>query len=160
MIDTRYDYDPAARSRWGFHPRSLMSDPEWHEQQTEQMQSYQPGGWTCLVDRTDHPEWVISPSGGLVHLVEFVVMSYAPLGYGDSSLFYLVCGQFRSWDRCAPVAAPETVCHKCHDRHWLKTGEHLPAIPQSGCEVTEGTFFVSKRAQAVRAKAAAVGVGS
>lgn len=158
MINTRYEYDPGTSSVWTLRSMARLTSPEWHEARTRSIEHNQGEGFSALVDYGTYPQWVTSPRGGLVHLVEFVTWSYVPATYGDSVIYQFVCGQWRRWDRCVPVPDPPEVCHKCHDRHWLKTGEHLPAIPQSGCELTGGTFFVTNRAQDVRRRAAEAGV--
>ena len=142
-----YEYDQFLPGMyWG---RAAKADPAHHVKRTRELQYYQgPESFSRLID--DHPDYITSPSGGLIHRVEFVVHSYAQNSYGHSVTYWLVCGQMRSEDRCIPVSDPSEICHRCHDRHWLKTGEHLPALPQSGCELTRGTAYVSDRTHAIR----------
>lgn len=147
MTATSYDYQPWAYHGW--ETRACRSNPDWHENRTKYLQRHHgPEAFSRLLD--DHPLYVTSPRGGLTHRVEFVVQSNAPKGYGYAVEYYLVCGQLRSEDRTVPVSNPEFVCHLCHDRHWIKTGEHLLALPQSGCELTEGRAYVSDRAHMIR----------
>lgn len=154
MINTAYQYDPVRGGLWGFG-RAAQANEEWHTHRTRYLQHvWGPSAFSDLVPRGEHPQWVMSPRGGLVHLVEFVTWSYVPLRGGGSEqiIYWLVCGQLRDHTRCRPVVNPQEVCHRCHDRHWLKTGVHLPALPQSGCELSGGTFFVSERTVQIRAR--------
>jgi hypothetical protein len=153
---TVYEYERPVYGSWGMTPRALLVDPRWHALNTVRMvKNCGPGSFTELVDPADHPQWITSKRGGLNHLVEFVTWTRAVSTYGDEILYYLACGPFRSYRNIVPLAGPpDMVCHQCHDRHWLKTGEHLPALPQTGCELTGGTAYITERTRAVRAKAA------
>lgn len=99
------------------------------------------------------PQFVISPTGGLTHIVVAVVEEYAHRSYGLHQTWKLLCGQQRTTKNCQVVIAPDFICHLCHDKHWLYTGEHLSAFPQTGCEVTQGSAYVSERVRNVRVKA-------
>lgn len=137
--------------------RSIQATAEWHEIRSRRLQRLHPDSWSEVVDRRSHPDFVRSPSGGLTHFVEWVQWQYNPAGFGDSVNWFTTCGQIRTADRCVPVFSPEAVCHQCHDRHWTMSGEHLPGLPQTGCELTGGEAWVSKRVQAVRARAGKMG---